>query len=139
MFNTIVLGYDGSVHASRAAAAASELGQRFASRVFIVTAFDPIHRYLGDEQRDAAAAKATSEAEEMAGVAARELAQHDVDATVEALEGPAADALLRVAGAQGADLVVLGSRGRGDLAAAVLGSTSHKVLNHAPCPVLIVP
>jgi nucleotide-binding universal stress UspA family protein len=36
------------------------------------------------------------------------------------------------------DLVVLGTRGRGALSAAVLGSVSHWALNHSDVPVLIV-
>ena len=36
-----------------------------------------------------------------------------------------------------ADLVVMGSHGRGTLASAVLGSVSAEVVDHAPCPVLI--
>jgi nucleotide-binding universal stress UspA family protein len=38
-----------------------------------------------------------------------------------------------------ADLVVLGSRGLGGLAAAVLGSVSHAVLHRAHCPVAVIP
>jgi len=36
-----------------------------------------------------------------------------------------------------ADLIVMGSHGRGTLASAVLGSVSAEVVDHAPCPVLI--
>jgi nucleotide-binding universal stress UspA family protein len=53
------------------------------------------------------------------------------------LEGYPPDVLVEYADAQGADLIVVGSRGRGDLASLVLGSTSHRVVNHASCDVLI--
>ncbi len=53
------------------------------------------------------------------------------------LEGYPADALVEYAQDVGADLIVVGSRGRGDLASLVLGSTSHRVVNQAPCDVLI--
>jgi nucleotide-binding universal stress UspA family protein len=52
-----------------------------------------------------------------------------------AVEGPPASAL--VDAAQDADLLVVGSRGRGGFASLVLGSVSQQVAHHAPCPVLI--
>ncbi|MFI7106136.1 universal stress protein [Nonomuraea sp. NPDC050227] len=45
-------------------------------------------------------------------------------------------ALVRAAGT--ADLVVVGSRGLGGFASAVLGSVGHGVLHHAACPVAVV-
>lgn len=53
------------------------------------------------------------------------------------LEGYPADTLVEYAEEVGAGLVVVGSRGRGDLASLVLGSTSHRVVNHASCDVLV--
>jgi nucleotide-binding universal stress UspA family protein len=50
--------------------------------------------------------------------------------------GGAAAALLKRA--EGADLVVVGSRGHGGFLELVLGSVSHQVANHAPCPAVIV-
>jgi nucleotide-binding universal stress UspA family protein len=40
--------------------------------------------------------------------------------------------------AEGADLVVMGSRGRGGFKAAVLGSVANQVTHHAPCPVVVL-
>ena len=54
------------------------------------------------------------------------------------LEGYPADTLVEYAEQVGADLVVVGSRGRGDIASLVLGSISHRVLHLAQCDVLIV-
>lgn len=53
--------------------------------------------------------------------------------------GEAADRIVALCAELDASFVVLGSRGRGGLKSAVLGSVSNKVASHAPCPVVIVP
>jgi len=53
------------------------------------------------------------------------------------IEGHPAEALLRAAA--GAELLVVGSRGHGTFAGIVLGSVSQHCVQHAPCPVVVVP
>jgi nucleotide-binding universal stress UspA family protein len=53
------------------------------------------------------------------------------------IDGYPADALVEYAEKVEAALIVVGSRGRGDLASLMLGSTSHRVVNQATCDVLI--
>lgn len=53
-------------------------------------------------------------------------------------QGYPPDTLVEYAAGVGADLIVVGTRGRGDLAALVLGSTSHRVTHLADCDVLVV-
>ncbi|RAS67385.1 nucleotide-binding universal stress UspA family protein [Lentzea atacamensis] len=52
-------------------------------------------------------------------------------------DGPA-HALIEQATASSAQLVVVGSHGRGSAAGLVLGSVSHALLHHSPCPVVVV-
>ena len=61
-------------------------------------------------------------------------AGHGVDVSL--VQGDASDALLETA--KGADLLVVGNRGRGALKEMLLGSTSGRVADHAPCPVVVV-
>lgn len=53
------------------------------------------------------------------------------------VEGDPSEVLIRVA--QGAELLVVGRRGRGGFARAVLGSVSQRCAQHATCPVVVVP
>jgi nucleotide-binding universal stress UspA family protein len=59
-----------------------------------------------------------------------------VDVSEHVACGPPGSAL--VAQSKGADLLVVGNRGRGDLQSFLLGSVSHHVVHHASCPVVIV-
>ena len=56
--------------------------------------------------------------------------------TQEVLEGDAAAVLIRESA--GAELLVVGSRGHGGLAEAILGSVGQHCVHHAACPVVIV-
>ena len=53
--------------------------------------------------------------------------------------GSAAVAICKLAEERHADLIVMGSRGHGPLAAALLGSVATHVVRHAHCPVMVVP
>lgn len=52
------------------------------------------------------------------------------------LEGHPAEILLSQA--EGADLLVVGSRGHGGFAGALLGSVSNSCVHHATCPVVVI-
>jgi nucleotide-binding universal stress UspA family protein len=54
------------------------------------------------------------------------------------LEGYPADALVDYADEVGADLLVVGTRGRGEFASLILGSTSQRAIHVATCDVLVV-
>ncbi|MGH9081138.1 MAG: universal stress protein [Acidimicrobiales bacterium] len=79
--------------------------------------------------------------------AATESARSIVAGTIAALGLTGADprvaggepgpAICRLASELAADAIVIGSRGRGGLKRAVLGSVSDHVVRHAPCPVLV--
>ena len=53
-------------------------------------------------------------------------------------EGEPGPAIVEAAGSEAADLVVVGSHGRGRVGRLVLGSVSDHVVRNAPCPILIV-
>jgi nucleotide-binding universal stress UspA family protein len=82
---------------------------------------------------------------DFAGIAEKVLAAEVAEAvdpasavrlTTAVRQGNAAEVLLDAA--DGADLLVLGSRGHGGFAGALLGSVSQHCAHHAPCPIVII-
>jgi nucleotide-binding universal stress UspA family protein len=61
-----------------------------------------------------------------------------VDAKSEAREGQPARIIVDYASESGADAIVTGSRGYGDIEGTLLGSVSHKVTSLAKCTVITV-
>ena len=80
---------------------------------------------------------ARAQAEAILGQA-RERVPDDLPVTTILTEKPIRSALICRIKEGHHDLVVMGSRGRGAVRAALLGSASHYVLHHSPVPVLIV-
>jgi len=76
-----------------------------------------------------------------AGLAAEEKRVREAGIPCESatLIGRADDEIVRRARDTHADLIVMGTHGRSGLAHALLGSNVDRVVQHAPCPVLIVP
>lgn len=140
MFENILLAVDGSENAWKAARMAAEIARCSPAvpTLRIVIAYDPIPSYLGEPNLQSAIDERMKNSESVLGQALQVVGKIPGEIRTEILEGPAADAVLRVAETRGSDLIVMGSRGLGQIAGLLLGSQSQKVVTHAPCPVLIV-
>jgi nucleotide-binding universal stress UspA family protein len=138
--NRIVVGVDGSETATRALAWSVDEARKRHARVIALHAWIP--PYVGAELVPAAAFE-TTEFERL-GQATLDSAIESVDTNgldppIERLvvSGAPANALLDVA--DGADLLVVGSRGVGGFKGLLLGSISHHVTHHARCPIVVIP
>ena len=88
---------------------------------------------LSDESMDEARAAVAAAVDKLTAAGVK--AYGDVGTT---LFGYAARNIVDDAKEHDVDVIVMGSRGRGDLAGLILGSTAHKVIHLADRPVLIV-
>ena len=139
MFKKILLGVDGSEHALHAAKTAADLARNMNSEILrVVVAFEAVPPYLGEPNLQSAISARMKEAETILAEALKTIGEIPGEIHTEILEGPPAEAILDVADTRKSDLIVMGSRGLGRLAGALLGSQSQKVVRHATCPVLIV-
>lgn len=130
----IVLGFDGSEHAQRALRRVLALAGPHTT-VAVVMAVDhaapaPEETGEGKEHRPLPE-EALAKAEEL-------LVQGGVAARAVELAGDPAAAILETAEEEGADLIVVGTRGRSLAKRIALGSVSTRVLHSAPCDVLVV-
>ncbi len=138
MFKNILLGVDGSAHALKAAKVAGELARAMQADLRIVAAYDPVPSYLGEPNLLDTIAARQKHAEEIIQAALKEVGPTPTEVKTEMLEGSAAEVIIEVANTRKTDLIVVGSRGLGQLVGLLLGSQSQKIIQHAPCPVLVV-
>ena len=149
---TLVVGTDGSDLAIQAAAAGVSL-MRDADRIVIVAIADTVDPSLAEDATGHASSTMTPDEVEEKHREARGQSQAAVEATKQALEssgaltagrvetfvveGEPGAALCRFAADVGATAVVVGSRGRGWIRRALLGSVSDYVVRNAPCSVVV--
>jgi nucleotide-binding universal stress UspA family protein len=136
----IVVGTDGSPHAERALEFAAVEARRRDAVVHVVTAWHvpaAVYRPGFAPMMNPSLEESTRQAaEEIAARAAENLRAHGLDAETSVCHAQAAEALVQQA--EGADLLVVGSRGHGGFSGLLLGSVSQQCAQHAPCPTVIV-
>jgi nucleotide-binding universal stress UspA family protein len=139
MFHNILVAVDGSPHSEEALTEAIDLAENEHARLTLMTGVPevPWSVYLN---AGSAIADVMTDAREGAATVlqrARDRVPDDVATTTLLVAGPIGPALIRQIEAGHHDLVMMGSRGRGAVRSALLGSVSHFVLHHSPVPVLI--
>jgi nucleotide-binding universal stress UspA family protein len=149
---SIVCGVDGSPDSQRALGVAAQFGRRLGAKLIVANvvayvadpvvptnAYAPMARLAGygppmTERRTDADMEASE------ALLEHIVAEAGVDGTeLRTMLGIPAERLAELADDEGADLIVVGSRGRGAFKAAFLGSVSNSLIGIARCPVLVVP
>ena len=136
----MVVGADGSEQAETALRFAAEEAALRKARLRLVCAWDvPMDTTMSVGLTTGLVEGLSAEAEEIVKAAIGRVQELQPSVVCEArvVEGRADTVLLEEA--QGAVLLVVGSRGRGGLAGMFLGSVSSHLVHHPPCPVTVVP
>jgi nucleotide-binding universal stress UspA family protein len=143
----ILLAADGSEEAGLAAATATDLAKTTGSELHVVHVGrvpTVLYEYPGPLVLDAdLRSRMEEDAQRTARTDLEELLRKLSEAGGEVAEAHARvghpdTEIVGLAGRLGAGLIVMGSRGRGPLRRALMGSVSDSVVRHAPCPVLVV-
>jgi nucleotide-binding universal stress UspA family protein len=143
MFERIIVATDGSDHAKEALRVACDLAGKYKSRLHVVHT----PQAVGDTLivgYTAVPVPPTKEEIERAGrevIGAAESAVREAgitEFTSQLVSGDPAHAIVEEAKAHKSDLIVMGRRGLGSLTGLLVGSTTTKVAQLAPCAVLTV-
>jgi nucleotide-binding universal stress UspA family protein len=141
MFHNILVSIDGSDHADQALAEAIDLAEATNAKLTILTAVVQPSRWAYTGSGAAAAQALNDDLEHDA----QEILRQAVDRLPEGMpvtkivtHQPVRPALMRRIEEADHDLLVMGSRGRGAVKSAVLGSVSQYMLHRSPVPVLVV-
>jgi nucleotide-binding universal stress UspA family protein len=139
MFRKIVLAHEGSPAGERALPYVEHIARSDGAEVVVVHIYDVPARYLSTDAYGDLHAGFEKASWEVVDDAVQELQKASVAARGEVREGATARGILEVAEAEGASLIVLGTRGPSSATELLIGSTSTEVLRYARCPVLVVP
>jgi len=149
MLSSILVPTDGSDHANKAVVFAADLAKRYGAKLTLLHVIrGPGSEHVPEELVEYARVEhlAVTERDLLEG-AAREIlekaekqARNHGAAEIQAVidVGDPARRILHHAAAGKAELIVMGSRGLGDLRSLLLGSVSHKVSHLAPCTCVTV-
>jgi GMP synthase-like glutamine amidotransferase/nucleotide-binding universal stress UspA family protein len=146
MHASIVCGVDGSVESEAALHVAARLADRLELGLVVAHVAEPAHvpyaaaaPFGGIAGRSALMEEVESQEEAAERLLEQVVVAAGVDAERRTALGDPAERLAEIADEVDAELIVVGSRGRGAFKSAFLGSVSNALVGVARCPVLIVP
>jgi nucleotide-binding universal stress UspA family protein len=135
----MMVAWDGSVTAAQAFEKAAEMAARLQAELHVVSVAetpdyaDTVGEYEGALEDAARFYNRKREALEESAT------RFGIEYTREVIHGHPANALIEHARRGEFDLLVVGRKGHSALERFLLGSVTHKLAAHAPCPLLIVP
>jgi nucleotide-binding universal stress UspA family protein len=138
-YRHVLVAFDGSADAQLALEHAIALAQSFRARLALVAVVPPPPPFAWQAPGGLIQVHEAQQADlsrQLRGAA--DSIPPDLPVTHRLLDGDPGREILRAAREGDHDLIVLGSRGRGRMSAALLGSVSRRVMHDAQVPVMVV-
>jgi nucleotide-binding universal stress UspA family protein len=133
----VLLATDGSAEAQLAATTAADLANSTSSELHVVHVGEWTPTFLAQTEQEPAERQREARRRLDEEVGRIEQAGGTVE-EAHLRQGQAAEEIVDLAESLGIGLIVMGSRGRGRIRRALMGSVSDSVVRHAHCPVTIV-
>ncbi|AEG15116.1 universal stress protein [Desulfofundulus sp. TPOSR] len=144
MYRKMLVPVDGSHRAALAAEHGAQLAKHFKAHLTIFHVIPPLPPYvnkyedrLGEVYHNIEK-QMEENGKEILNRVKEELAHYGLDLEVKSVWGNPAEEICREAREGRYDIIIMGSRGLGEIRGYLMGSVSNRVVRHAPCPVLIV-
>lgn len=134
----ILVPVDGSPPSHKATDYAAKMAGLMAAELLLLHCHKPFPSVIGEPYLQKAITQRLENSQRLLTSYREMLEKRGVAFSERILEGPAGSRICETSRIEGCEMIVMGSRGRTDLQGLLLGSTAHRVLHCAHCPVLVV-
>jgi len=134
----VLVPVDGSEFSHKAVEYAAEFAQLVGASVVLLTCRLEVTSLLSKEMYQKAINDLDAHAGELLNPYKEILSKAHVEVQEMVLSGAPEDTILKVAKSEECDMIIMGSRGYSDIKGLFLGSTTHRVLQLAECPVTVI-
>ncbi len=134
----ILVAIDGSTHSRRVIEETIEYVDLLSGVVLLVYCHTKFPSTIEGSYQDEEISKIIIEAENLIKPFLLQLKNNDIIVEERLMEEPAGTMISEVARIEQCDLIIMGSRGLTNLASLIIGSVTNRVLQTAPCSVLVV-
>ena len=136
--NKIMVAIDGSEYSYKVIDKAIEYARLLNGEVLLVYCHRKFPRILGQPHKDQIISAIMDETKEVVEPFVKRLKEAKIEFIKRFMEEPASEMISKVAAHEECNLIIMGCRGLTDLEGLLIGSITHRVLQTAPCSVLVV-
>lgn len=134
----ILVAIDCSSHSEKVVDKAIELSRLMKGKILLVHCHRRFTTIIGQPARDREIPLIKREAQQRIDPYLLSFREQNIPVEQRLMEEPAASAITDIATIEDCDLIIMGSRGLTNLASLIVGSVTNRVLQTAPCSVLVV-